>query len=383
MQLRFSVYNSFADLPIEWRNHCSNKTSCNGIDVDEKSNLSDLKHLYVVVFSEEMPVFITYYQLLSVKPHHFNISHRKIQQKALSLALKLVKPKLLVAGNLFRHDMVFYFFVKADLSIKEQQDIYFATNEYLIQYTNCSGIFLKDVSLDMAIKIADDDSFMQMPEDVSMEISLPPSWKSFDDYEKELKHKYLQRCKKVRKSFVEIEKKEFSLLLIEQYAIDMETLYAQVTQKQLVSMGKINHAYFVEMKKSLQEKYKVFGFFKDEKLIAFSSAIIHNDDYDMNYIGFDYAFNQSHSLYFNILFHCLDSAIEVGSKKLILGRTALEAKAILGCEPDYRNSYYKLRNVIVNWFYKLVASYFREAQGEKWKDRHPFKSGFYEKTAED
>jgi hypothetical protein len=98
----------------------------------------------------------------------------------------------------------------------------------------------------------------------------------------------------------------------------------------------------------------------------------------MNYIGFDYAINQSHSIYFNILFHCLEQAILSGSHTLVLGRTALEAKAILGCEPAYQYGFYKLRHPIVNWFFKKVSAGFREQIGEKWKDRHPFKSQFYQ-----
>ena len=142
-------------------------------------------------------------------------------------------------------------------------------------------------------------------------------------------------------------------------------------------MGIINHSFFEELKRSLQGDYKVCGYFHGEKLVAFSSAILHNGEYDMNYIGFDYAYNHSHNLYFNILFHCLENAMSTGCHKLILGRTAPEAKAIMGCEADYRYSFYKLRNVIVNWFYQMVAAYFKEQQGDKWKDRHPFKSNYY------
>jgi hypothetical protein len=145
----------------------------------------------------------------------------------------------------------------------------------------------------------------------------------------------------------------------------------------MVSMGILNPDFFVQLKRKMPAQYKVFGFFYEEKLVAFSSVIIHDHDYDMNYIGFDYAMNQQLNLYFNILFHCVEMAIANDCTKLTLGRTAIEAKAIMGCVPDYRYSFYKLRNVVVNWFYKMVAGYFSEKQGEKWKDRHPFKSGFY------
>jgi hypothetical protein len=219
-----------------------------------------------------------------------------------------------------------------------------------------------------------------MQDDISMEINLPAHWQSLSDYEKDLKHKYLQRSKKMRKSYGDIQARELNMAELQQYSRDIFKLYQQVTRRQIVSMGMLNEHFFIELKKALKDEYRVCGFFLDGKLIAFSSAIRHGRIYDMNYIGIDYQYNQSHHLYFNILFHCLESAILANSSKLILGRTAIEAKAIMGCTPDYRFSFYKLRNVIVNWFYQRVSKYFSESQGEKWKDRHPFKSMVYENS---
>jgi hypothetical protein len=57
------------------------------------------------------------------------------------------------------------------------------------------------------------------------------------------------------------------------------------------------------VKKALNNNYKVCGYFFENELVAFSSAIEHDGEYDMNYIGFDYALNNQLHLYFNILFH--------------------------------------------------------------------------------
>ncbi len=378
MKKTYTIYDTAADLPIDWNQHQEVKHLCVGIDSIEKAQVPNIKNYYVVTSHDDKPVYLSYYQLLSVTPIHFNLGEKKLQQAALSLALRIVKPTLLVTGNLFRHDVLFFQFLQHDFTDQEKAACYQETTDYMINYTNASGIFLKDVEKSIAPFIQQDVSYIQMQEDVSMEIVIPAHWKSFKDYEAELKHKYLQRCKKIRKAFDGIRIEEFDALQITQYAKDMELLYLQVSQKQLVSMGNINDQFFCELKRVMKEKYKVYGFFCQDKLIAFSSVVKHEDEYDMNYIGIDYAYNHQYQLYFNILFHCLENAIALDSRKLILGRTAPEAKAILGCEPDYRFSFYKLRNVIVNWFYKMVASYFQEQQGEKWKDRHPFKSSYYE-----
>jgi len=378
MTYSFSVYTSSHDIPAECQGSgLQNSSFCRGIDVVEKARVENVNSYYVVTKENNKVACVAYFQLLSVKPLHFNLSGKKVQQAALSMALRIVKPTLLVAGNLFRHDDAFLQFADPDIKPEKKADLYMSTINHLISFTNASGIFIKDVEEDIAAYIQQDKSYIQMEDDVSMEMKIPQDWTSFKDYENALKHKYLQRCRKIRKSFEEITVSEFTTEDIATYSREMEQLYLQVTNKQLVSMGILNHRFFEELVSSLKESYKVCGFFYKDKLVAFSSAILHDGEYDMNYIGFDYAYNHSHNLYFNILFHCLENAIATGSRKLVLGRTAPEAKAILGCHADYRFSFYKLRNVVVNWFYKMVAGYFREQQGDSWKGRHPFKSSFY------
>jgi hypothetical protein len=247
----------------------------------------------------------------------------------------------------------------------------------MIKETDASGIFLKDVEKNIAPYILQDNSYTPLQDDISMEMKIPTDWACISDYEKMLKHKYAQRYRKIKKAFNGVIIREFSLQDIEEHKTKIVNLYLQVSKKQIVSMGIINDHFFIELKKALENNYKVCGYFFENKLVAFSSAIEHDGEYDMNYIGFDYALNNQLNLYFNILFHCIEMAIAHKSTKLILGRTAIEAKAIAGCAPDYRFSFYKLRNNFVNWFFKKISSYFQEQQGESWKNRHPFKSEYY------
>ncbi len=379
MALKFSVVDHISKLPLEWSGFANINSTMSeaNIGVQDFAAIENLKSYYLIASENEESSFIAYFQLLSVKPKHFNLGEKKIQQFFLDLALKTVKPTLLVAGNLFRHDELFFQFSENHNSSEKRTELFRLAVDYMIEHTNASGIFLKDVPDEIALGLLKDESYHAMQEDVSMEIAIPAHWHSLADYDKDLKHKYLQRSKKMRKSFegVKIRELNFEELLKHQEAIFQ--LYLQVTQKQIVSMGMLNSDFFVQLKKALKNNYRVCGFFLNDTLIAFSSAILHQNVYDMNYIGINYSYNQSHHLYFNILFHCLESTIVTKSSKLILGRTALEAKAIMGCTPEYRYSFYKLRNVVVNWFYQRVAKYFSEARGDQWKERHPFKSTFY------
>jgi predicted N-acyltransferase len=380
MAVQFAVFDHISKLPADWQRFASIKTTMQAdhIGVQDVAAIENLKSYYLIGSEQEVPVFIAYFQLLSVKPKHFNLGEKKLQQFFLDRALQIVKPTLLVAGNLFRHDDDFFQFAENVIDSEQKNALYRLSVDYMIAHTNASGIFLKDVPKEIAGDIIHDESYHAMQEDVSMEIMIPDHWHSLADYDKDLKHKYLQRSKKMRKSFEGVKIRELNIEEIIKYQEAIFDLYLQVTQKQIVSMGMLNANFFVQLKIALKNNYRVCGFFLDDTLIAFSSAILHHDIYDMNYIGINYNYNQSHHLYFNILFHCLESAIVSNSTKLILGRTALEAKAIMGCTPEYRYSFYKLRNVVVNWFYQRVAKYFSEARGDKWKERHPFKSTFYQ-----
>lgn len=377
----YKLYPNYQQAAAEWHTHISKDSPLHldELGIQQQAQLSNLQYYYAITYLAGKPILLSYFQLLHVTPEHFNCQDKVFQQYSLNAALCIVKPTLLVVGNLFRHDCFFFQFTTDEFTDEEKAYIFKQTFEYVLNESKASGIFIKDIPAFCAEKISPDTSYHRMEDDVSMVLKIPATWESMMDYEKALKHKYAQRYRKISKQVDGIEIKQFGLEDVERHQHDIESLYLQVSDNQLVSMGKINHQFFVDMKKKLGDRFKVFGWFYEERLIAFSSAILHDGVYDMNYIGFCYALNQSHSIYFNILFHCLEQAILTGSTKLVLGRTALEAKAILGCEPEYQYSFYKLRNVVVNWFFKKVSAGFKEQIGEKWKDRHPFKSSFYEK----
>ncbi len=353
MNLSFHVFSSYKELPSNWDALLgqNNSLCVHEIALVEKAAIANTKNYYVLTYRNEEPVLVSYFQLLQVKPYHFNETKSWMQKTSLTLALQLVKPTLLVAGNLYRHDVTYYHSISGTASDKEIAILYEKTIQYVTEQTKCSGIFVKDIDNSIAIEFEKDSSYKKMDNDISMYMQLPSSWNTLADYEKALKHKYVQRCKKTRKSFQEVTIKNLTLEEIITYEKRIEELYLQVTNKQLVSMGILNKDFFVELKKTKQENYLLHGFFLHDKLIAFSSAIVHGAIYDMNYIGIDYTYNQQYSLYFNILFHCLENAILLKAEKLVLGRTAPEAKAILGCKPEHTHGFYKLRNAIVNWFF--------------------------------
>jgi hypothetical protein len=106
--------------------------------------------------------------------------------------------------------------------------------------------------------------------------------------------------------------------------------------------------------------------------VAFFSAWTKEDVFDMFYIGFDYAKNERFQLYFNILYFSVEQAILHRKKQLVLGRTALEAKARIGCKPVYLSTFLFIKNTLVRNIVLRIQQSVVTGEGE-WENRHPFK----------
>ena len=93
----------------------------------------------------------------------------------------------------------------------------------------------------------------------------------------------------------------------------------------------------------------------------------------MFYIGFDYSRNADLQSYFNILFFSVEQAITLKKQKLILGRTALDAKARIGCDARYLHTFLYIRNAFLR---RLVFNKQQKVsvQEGNWEEKHPFKA---------
>jgi len=378
VKLDFQIITSCQSLDEDWDNNLNPEHPLHSskVGVTEMAKNPDLEHFYVQVFENNKLILQSYFQQLQVSSKQFNLKGNGIKVFFIETSIDFMKPKLIVAGNLFRHDVSMLKFYDIHCPMK-QAEIYEATFDHLLERQNAHGVFLKDISKENAKYYFKNDDYHRMKDDIAMYLDIPSSWASFDDYQKDLKHKYKQRSKKVRRQFKDIEIRELSMDEIVHCKKQMHKLYKNVTKQQVVSMGELSEDFVVELKKSLGDRYKVYGFFKEDEMIAFSSAIVHEGLHDMNYIGMNYDINRKYNLYFNILFHCVDCAIVNNCSRLLLGRTALEAKAIVGCEPEKLFAFYKVKSKFINFLIKNISKRFETRLGEAWRNRHPFKAEHY------
>jgi predicted N-acyltransferase len=221
------------------------------------------------------------------------------------------------------------------------------------------GMLIKDCPIILNKKSSFCDPFVTFDKDVTMVLNLNKSWTCIDDYCNDLTRKYKQRFKKIKKSAESLTIKPLNLDEIIKYSDKMESLYLELVNKQMITLGTLNSSYFVNMKKVLNERFECFGFFKDDELVAFSSHIYYplKNEMEIHYIGINGQLNNQYQLYFNILCHGVETAINKQYNTLELGRTAKEAKANMGAVAQVNQSYVWLSNRILRSIFKYMSSH--------------------------
>jgi hypothetical protein len=369
------LYSSSAQLPAEWNallpeGHALQTPQ---LSVTENSSLPDISHLYALIYVDDIPVAAAYFQVLNLKPGHIN--HHMVkpwQHRTWRFFTKTRRPKMLVSGHLFRHDTTFFYHSPNISSYQAFQCFYDALNAALSK-SCASAILVKDMPKDLVNHFQNHaPEYLLLRNDISMEMNIDPTWCSIHDYEKSLKHKYAQRFRKVRQQWQNLEIKELSA---EELAINKNTihaLYEQVAANQQVRLGLLSADFLPNLKKHYGDKLKIWAAYKDGEMTAFFSGWAKHDAFDMFYIGFDYSKNAELQSYFNILFFAVEQAIALKKSKLILGRTALDAKARIGCEPRYLQTFLFINNGFLRRFVLRKQKNVSLQEGD-WEEKHPFK----------
>jgi hypothetical protein len=321
----------------------------------EQSKLSNLETFYVNYKINNNIEGIFYFQLIKLNTEDIK-SNNKLNSIALSCLLNK-NNKVLVCGNLFRVYQEGYYITSSipnsmlfKICIELKNEIY--------KKKDLIGMLIKDCPIILNKKSSFCDPFVTFDKDVTMVLNLNKSWTCIDDYCNDLTRKYKQRFKKIKKSAESLTIKSLSLEEIIVYGSKMESLYLELVNKQMITIGTLNSSYFINMKKVLNEKFDCFGFFKDEELIAFSSHIYYpsKNEMEIHYIGINGQLNNQYQLYFNILCHGIETAINQQYNTLELGRTAKEAKANMGAVAQVNQSYVWLSNGIFRSIFKYMSS---------------------------
>lgn len=357
---------------------------CPDIQALEKSMPDDIQFKYVNIYENEEYIGLMYLQCLNFNSKHYR--HQLLDRAYIKPLKGLILRKsadILICGNIFRVNFQGFYF--KEKSHKERIfDFLLMYRKQVKSEKDFCGILVKDCSRAFIGSQYHCHNFKAFEKDLTMEMELHANWKKFDDYLGDLSRKYRQRANKIIKSKSEIEYKELNINDLIEEKEKINELYMNIVKQQTIAMGLLNSEYFIHMKEQLGSAFRVFGYYKEDELIAFASHIhyLGKNKMEIHYIGLNYEYNSKYNLYFNILFDGVSAAIQHGFKTIEMGRTAREAKANVGAQAVENFNYIWLRPGLLRFALNSLGAWFEKQVGENWKTRHPFKSNLQKEVNE-
>lgn len=342
------------------------------LEVFQRSVLPDIRYHYLLISRKGKKIGLAFFQLI-----HFHPGHYDLKALASGTMLCLTQPflcqetRILICGSLFHSGMEgFYFPNPAD------RDCILEVMAELDKKYRPGAVLLKDISTPLSATALKSDRFRTYSEDQVMSLCIPEHWLNFDHYLNSLSKKYRQRANRIITSGSGLRVVRLDEHSIRERTDEINDLYASVRERQALRISSLNGAYFLEMKKAHGQRFEVFAWLDASgKMLAFSSHFLPSPgEREVHYIGFDYQANEEFYLYFNILFHGIRCAIEMGETKVLFGRTGFDAKASAGAIPEKNLHYFRIKRGLPALTFQLLQKAFSKKENDGWKSRSPFRN---------
>ncbi len=351
----------------------------------ETSTPNNISSYYVGVFKGDVLVGIAIVQ--RVQMYADDIFRRDgsdtLKQVAKQLVSKIVKGNALVVGNLMHTGQHGIYFDNNEISKTEYlNQLEKALDALMIQIKDT---FNKKIRMVVFKDYFETDSFhdsytffkrnnlykVQLQPNMIFEVD--STWKTFEDYILAFNKKYRRRYKTARKKSADLSYKELDADYLKQHADAIFSLYETVSDNARVNSFKLQKDHFYQLKIHLQDHFKVFGVFLNEKIVGFYTLILNNNTLETYFLGYNKALQHQYQMYLNMLFNMAAFGIENGFKSIVYARTAMEIKSSIGAKPHPMSVYLNhTNNFIANTVLKCVVKYMNPIK--KWEERHPFKN---------
>lgn len=389
-EFTFTLFENAARLDKkDWEKITLKKTvflEADYLSVIENCSNNKLISRYVIVYHDEKPCGIIYFQIVDFRAEIFGDLLTKQVDSIKSNRLKLfenyigsnkdeVLMRLFTCGNnLVSGDYGFLFSnnVKKETAHSLVLEIIEIVSKEEKLRGTISAVLLKD--FDKKLKPAelfDEEKYTDFFVEPNLVVEIPAGVGSLSEYIQLFSKKYRNRAKSVLKSGDVLEKKQFTLEEIKKYESEIFKLYECVYEKAKFKLLKLPVSYFSEVKNIFIDKFFISGFFLNGKLIAFTSYFLMEGKFlEAHYIGLDYELNHEYDLYQNILYYNILAAIENNKSKVNLGRTAAEIKTTVGAKAENLICYAKPQNTLSKLILKPFISFLQPGE---WTPRNPFK----------
>lgn len=355
----------------------------------ENNPPENMRFCYLVFYRKNRPVGAAIGQLVT-----FNTSdniNEEVEEEHHSV-LGTVKDKfkkfigrqfdfnVLICGNqLLTGEHGFYFKkskVKAKMGFKLlEEGLEYAATQLAAQGQKVSGFMLKDYPEEVRPHLEElkngPSKYAELTFQPNMIMNIRPDWNSFEDYMAAMLSKYRVRVKRAFKKGAAIQKINFEAEDIIANKQKLDKLYEKVADNADFNMTRLHPNYFLALKQTFPDTFKLTAYYVNEELIAFYTTLQNGHELEAHFLGFDYETNREYQTYLNILYDIVRHAIETNTKQIIFARTALEIKSSVGAVPQEMYTYIRHKNSFPNRFVSRLVKTFEPKV--EWTQRHPFK----------
>lgn len=189
----------------------------------------------------------------------------------------------------------------------------------------------------------------------SMVVHLRPNWTTLAHYMEDLQSKYRLRLRKAMDASAQLQHVELDLENIRAHEESIYEFYKRTADQSDFNLVNLNPHYFSGLKSMLGNKFRLFGFFNHDELVAFYTFLDDGSDLVGHFLGTSAAVNGQYQLYLNMLIHFIQHGIVGRYQRVLLARTAIEIKSSVGAVPEEMVCYIAHRNRIYNrWVPNLL-----------------------------
>lgn len=302
-------------------------------------------------------------------------SASRVIGKAVAAPLQRLEERMLVCGNLLSwgpHGVAFADGV-------EQSEIWPAVTEALYRLRRAdklSGesdfVMIKDLTDAEHNTAASLRRFSYRPLETepNMVLELSPAWSSFDDYLASLTAGYRKTARKISKECETAGGQVELLPDVEACSDIIQALYRQVHERQKLRLVTLSPAFIPSLAAAFGADFRCTVLRRNEEILGFVTTLKDGETAVGYYIGYDRAANTEMPIYFRLLQAVIEDAMQMGCRRVSLGRTALEPKARLGAKPQTLRLWVRHRIPAIN---VVLRELLRAVPHDDAPERNPFK----------
>ena len=376
----YKIYSSTTQLPDTWDKVAQENVFLQShyLKVLEDSAPTNMECFYIGIFEKKELIGVALAQYLNLnKLESFGDRDRCLKTYVRNFVFKNFASHVLFLGNNMITGQNGYEFIKT-IDYKDISDLLLASANAIIKYfkeqkINIHIVSFKDFYQHCAeeLKKHQFSNIYEFNTQPNMIFELQRNWQNHEDYIAAFSKKYRDQYKRSRKKAEGIILSELTLEQIIEQEERIYELYHHVAKNAPFNTFFLGKNHFSTFKKQCDDRFKLVGYFLNEKLVGFHTVLLNGQVLETYFLGYDDQIQKEKMLYLNMLYNMTLFGIENRFEKIIFGRTALEIKSSIGAEPILMSGFIYHTNKWVNQFMSKIFPQLEPTL--VWQQRHPFK----------